>query len=72
MGGPGDHPISDLIHWGRNAFPPDIADMIRLLHSFDPKIRDTFALNAYDWAEGRALDDARAKLRAELQKHQTR
>jgi hypothetical protein len=72
MGGPGDHPIGDLIHWGRNSFPSDIAEMLRLLYSFDPKIRDTFALDAYDWAEGRSLAEGRAKLRAELLKHQIR
>ena len=72
MGGPGDHPIGDLIHYGRNAFPADIADMLLLLYSLDPKIRDTFALDAFDWAEGRALDDGRAKLQAELAKHQSR
>jgi hypothetical protein len=71
MGGSGDHPIGDLIHYGRNRFPPDIADMLRLLYSFDPKIRNTFALDAYDWVEGKVLEKGRAKLRAELQKHQT-
>ncbi len=72
MGGPGDHPIGDLLHWGRNPFPEDIAEMLRNLHSLDPKVRDTFALDAYDWAEGRSLDEGRAKLRAELAKHQRR
>ena len=70
MEGPGDHPLSDLIHYGYNPFPPDIADMLLKLHSFDPKIPDLFGLDAYDWAAGRALDEGRAKLRAELQKHQ--
>ena len=70
LGGPGDHPIGDLIHWGRNPFPSDMGDMIRQLYSFDPKIRDAFALDAFDWEEGRALDEGRARLRAELQKYQ--
>ena len=68
MGGPGDHPISDLIHWGRNPFPTDIADMIRQLHALDSKTRDLFALDAFDWEAGRALEEGRAKLRAELYK----
>jgi len=72
MGGPGDHPIGDLIHWSRNPFPPDMAEMIRQLYALDPKIRDTFALDAFAWEEGRSLDEGRAKLRAELQKHQSR
>ena len=72
MGGPGDHPISDLIHYGQSPFPADIADLIRQLYAVDSKMRDTFALEAYDWAEGRALDEGRAKLRGELQKHQIR
>ena len=71
MGSLGDHPISDLVYWGRNVFPKDIADMLRLLHARDPKMRDIFALDAYDWAEGRALDEGRAKLRAALQKYQS-
>ncbi len=40
--------------------------MIRQLNALDPKIRDMFALVAFDWEEGRALDEGRAKLRAEL------
>jgi hypothetical protein len=72
MGGPGDHPIGDLIHYGQSPFPPDIAALVRELYSLDPKMRDTFALDAFDWEAGRALDEGRAKLRAELQKHRTR
>jgi hypothetical protein len=49
-----------------------MADMFRQLYALDPKIRNTFALDAFDWEEGRALDEGRAKLQAELQKHQTR
>ena len=70
MGGPGDHPIGDLIHWHINPFPPDIADMLRSLYALNPEIRDIFALDAYDWVEGRSLDEGRAKLRAELAKYQ--
>jgi hypothetical protein len=66
MGGPGDHPITDLVKWGYNPFPPDIADMILILHALDPNIRDIFALDAYAWAEGRDLEEGRTKLRAEL------
>ena len=70
MGGPGDNPITDLVYYCRNQFPPDIADMLLRLHSIDPKIRDVYALDAYDWVEGRGLDEARAKLRQELAKLQ--
>ena len=72
MGGPGDHPIGDLIYYGQSPFPPDIAALVRELHLLDPKMRDTFAMDAFDWEAGRALDEGRAKLRAELQKHKTR
>lgn len=72
MGGPGDHPIGDLVHWGRNSFPPDIADLLLKLHAIDPEIRNVFALDAYDWVEGRALDEGRARLTAELAKHRAR
>jgi len=71
MGGPGDHPIGDLIHYSQNPFPADIADLVRRLHALDPKMRHTFALDAFDWVEGRALDEGRSKLQAELQKHKT-
>ena len=71
MGGPGDHPIGDLIYYGQNPFPADIADLVRQLHALDPKMRNTFASDACDWVEGRALDEGHAKLRAELQKHKT-
>ena len=69
MGGPGDHPIGDLIHWGTNRFPDDIARMLRKLHALDSGLRNRFALESYDWAEGKNLDGARAKLSAELAKH---
>jgi len=72
MGGPGDHPIGDLLHWGRNPFPADIADMLRKLYELDPMVRDTFALDAYDWEAGRSLEEGRAKLRSELAKHESR
>jgi hypothetical protein len=72
MGGPDDHPITDMLHHGRNPFPTDVADMLRKLNSINPKILNTFALEAYDWAEGRALDEGRAKLAAELLKHESR
>ena len=69
MGAPGDHPISDLLHWGRNPFPPDMAEMIRQLYALDPNVRSRFALDAYDWEQGKGLDDGLAKLKAELEKH---
>jgi hypothetical protein len=69
MGGPSDHPITDLVKWGYNPFPADIADMILALHALDPKIRDVFARDAYDWAAGEKLEEGRTKLRAELKKH---
>jgi hypothetical protein len=65
-GGPGDHPITDLIYYGNNTFPPDIAALIRQLHSLDPNMRNTFALDAYNWVEGRELEQGRARLEAEL------
>ena len=45
--------------------------MIRQLHAIDPKVRDMFALDAFDWEEGRALDEGRTKLRAELLKYRS-
>jgi hypothetical protein len=71
MGGPGDHPITDLIKWGRNPFPSDIADLLRELSKHDPRM-DQFALEAYDWIEGRALDEGRMKLRMEIAKHEAK
>jgi hypothetical protein len=72
MGGPGDHPIGDLIFYDRNPFPADVADLVRQLYALDPKMRDTFALDAFDWVAGRGLDAGRAKLRAGLQKHKSK
>jgi hypothetical protein len=71
MGGPGDHPITDLVKYGNNQFPPDIAGMIILLYSLNPNTRNTFALDAYDWVAGHTLEDGRAKLQAEIQKCQS-
>ena len=72
MGSPGDHPLTDLFHWGRRGFPDDIADMLLLLHELDPKVCDKFALEAWDWSNGRQLEAGRATLRAELQQQRSR
>ncbi len=70
MGGPNDHPISDLLYWGRNPFPPDVAEMIKTLHVLDSNMQNTFATEALSWSLGRDLDVGRVQLRAAISKHQ--
>jgi hypothetical protein len=69
MGARGDHPITDLLVYGVNPFPDDIAEMIRLLDTLNSNPRNLFALDAFDWELGDNLEEARIKLKAELQKH---
>ncbi|MGV3773831.1 MAG: hypothetical protein ACO1QB_13085 [Verrucomicrobiales bacterium] len=66
MGSPGDHPITDLINYGKNAFPDDIGKALRLLHAQDPSVLNVYALDAFDWIEGKDLEVGRAKLKAKL------
>ena len=68
MGSPGDHPLTDLLYWGRNEFPVDIADMLLALHKIDPRLTKKFGRDAWDWVGGRDLEAARAALQLELER----
>jgi hypothetical protein len=60
QGGPGDHPLDDLINWGRHPFPADIEAMILRLREVVPRYLDRVSSTEYfDWAEGRNLDAGR-------------
>lgn len=68
-GKPGDHPVTDMLLHKAHPFPPDIEGMLRMLHDIDPGIVNDLEWAPSDWAEGKNLVEARARLRALLIKH---
>lgn len=62
-GKPGDHPLTDLFSHGAHPFPDDVEELIRELARIDPILLDRIDADAFAWAEGRGLDEGRARLR---------
>ena len=55
-----------LVH-GRHPFPPDMEEMIRRIHSVEPRLLDELGPAPFDWESGRGLDSGRTLLRRLLQ-----
>lgn len=65
-GKPGDSPITDLLMYGGNPFPPDVTRMVRRLHEIRPERLSEIGLQTFAWERGEDLDGARAWLRRAL------
>jgi hypothetical protein len=68
-GGPGDHPLTDLLFHGRHPFPEDMERMLFQLHERHPgtlKWSDDFDRVIWGWMEGQGLEAGRALLRTKL------
>ena len=64
MGGPGDHPLTDLLHWGKRPFPIDVEEMILRLRDVSPRHLDRVSFDEFsDWSRGLNLDAGRTHLR---------
>jgi hypothetical protein len=71
QGGPGDHPLDDLIKWGKHPFPADMQTMILRLREVVPRYLDRVSSAEYfDWAAGRNLDVGRDHLRKLLAEYE--
>ena len=71
-GKPGDHPLTDLLHYGNSKLPPDLQQIVREIVEADPRAFHTpEVLNErmlgwqgsdaawFDWEQGKRLDEAR-------------
>lgn len=71
MGGPGDHPLTDMLAWNLHPFPSDIEAMLRQVLELDPGFPDgkrkyleqvEWGRKMYDWEKGKNLDEGRRAL----------
>ena len=68
MGGPGDHPLTDLLFHGKHPFPADMEEMLFRLHRTHPEnLYWSDDLDLWAWSQGRNLEAGRAALRAKLE-----
>jgi hypothetical protein len=70
-GGPGDHPFTDLFHWGKHPFPPDIEAMVIRIRDVVPRYLDR--IDAWDLvttADPEKLDAGRKQLRVLLSEYE--
>lgn len=68
-GGPDDHPLTDLLHWGKHPFPKEIEDLVLAIAAITPEaLHDTKlrGANWWDWAEGKDLENGVRLLQAKL------
>jgi len=61
-GGPGDHPLTDLLIHGIRRFPEDICILLEAIYSYEKNLLNEFDLEFNDWAEGKRLDEGRVAL----------
>ena len=67
-GKPDDHPVANMLLYGKHPFPPDIEWMLRKLIEVDRSAIEGIALNEFvDWEEGRRLYEGRKKLHGLLE-----
>ena len=71
MGGPGDHPLTDMLVWNLHPFPPDIEAMLREVLEVDSGFPDgkrkyieqvEWSRRFFDWEQGENLDEGREAL----------
>ena len=68
-GGPDDHPLTDLLLWGRHPFPKEIEELVLAIAAITPEaLHDTKLRGAawFDWASGQDLENGVRILRAKL------
>jgi hypothetical protein len=71
FGSPGDHPITDLLRYGKHPFPADIEALLRRINDLNPKaLNGDVALFAYDWEQGKNLTEGRQLLERLLAKNE--
>jgi hypothetical protein len=68
-GAPHDHPITDMLLHGMHPFPADIEALIRRVNAIDPQLLAELGAEPFAWEKGEKLDEARATLKALLQRH---
>jgi hypothetical protein len=70
-GSPGDHPLTDLLLYGKHPFPADIEELLVRIRDVAPRYLDRIDFSEFaDWEAGRNLDAGRAHLRALLAEYE--
>jgi len=67
-GKPGDHPFTDMFHYGSHPFPPDIEALILELKRLDPHLKGITDDMPFDWEEGKNLEVGRRHLKGLIEK----
>jgi hypothetical protein len=74
-GGPGDHPLTDMLVHGKHPYPADMEDTLRRILAIQPKFPDgrrayieqvEWETRFFAWERGEALEEGRAALRRAL------
>lgn len=72
-GGPGDHPLTDLLNYGLHPFPAEVEELIFAIAAITPEaLHDTKLPGAdwWAWARGEGIDAARKQLSSKLKELQ--
>lgn len=74
-GKPGDHPVTDMLIYGKHPFPLDMEEMLREVLALDPIFPDgkrryvdqvEWERRFFDWAQGKKLKEGREALQEVL------
>ncbi len=68
-GGPGDHPLTDLLYWGKHPFPEEIEELVLAIAAITPEaLHDTKLRGAtwWAWEKGEDIEEGVRLLRAKL------
>ena len=65
----GDNPLTDMFTHGQHPYPADIEEMLRRLHSINPKILQYLDAKPFDWEKGGNLEEGRELLNEMLITH---
>jgi hypothetical protein len=72
MGGPGDHPLTDLLHWNTHPFPLDMEKLVLQIRDLSPRFLDRITTKEwFDWEKGENLDAGRQHLRDLISEYET-
>jgi hypothetical protein len=73
FGSPGDHPITDLLRYGKHPFPAEIEVLLRRINERNPMaLNGDIALFAYDWEQGKNLIEGRQLLEKLLAQNESK
>jgi hypothetical protein len=73
FGSPGDHPITDMLRFGKHPFPVEFERLLMRINRLNPRALDgDVALFAYDWEQGKNLVEGRQLLEKLLAQNESK